>query len=216
MKKFLSLVTIIILLTINVNVLKADCEQDKEDAKYISYFTNPIIQDDKINIYTDLYGIKENMYVTVYDSISKETKTYNYGDENFEYGALYIRSWDVNEKIEYVIKVYSNLCEKDEVLNTIEISHDKVNKYAYSDICKENDNVYKSEWCEPYKDTSNMSEKEIEKKIKQDAKSFDFKYNVKIIVKKYYLFVLIPVLLISIFYIVRIILIKRNKKKQVM
>ncbi len=213
MKKIFNFVFVSLLLVIGMTNLSATCEEDKENAEYIYYYIAPYIKDDKVNFIAEVGGLSDSMYVTIYNSLTDETNTYRYGDEIRVDDRITYNLENVNKAFNYDIKVYSSECSSDEVLSSKEFEYDGViNKYMDNEVCLDSNTIYKSDLCNPYTDTSKMTEEEFVKKVKGQIKSYDRNGKVWDIIKKYYLFVLIPVVLITLFFIVRIFIVKRKRK----
>ncbi len=136
---------------------------------------------------------------------------------------LKLKSPDIFTNITYEIKTfYTNQeCGIDPIkvfsietgiynkLSDLKICWDKL----YLDICK---NYYTTEDIEKFGNIQNFSEEKINELVneelsKEEKKS---KTNLKDIIKEYYLYVLIPIIFISIVYIIVIVIVKKRKEVQ--
>jgi hypothetical protein len=192
--------------------LKADCNTDKEIAKnmYIDGIAL-LADDDTIDIYIELYGLTEDMYAEYYNTFTGETLKYTWEDFKEENGNLYLVTKTVTKPSNFSVTIYSNSCGSDK-LRTYEYQYGTLNKYAVSDFCK--DNQHKSDWCKGDANTEGMTEEEVKKKVERDVKLYDAKAKVQESVKKYYLYVLIPFLLVILIYAIRIYLFKKKQDEK--
>ena len=85
--------------------------------------------------------------------------------------------------------------------------------FVSNEVC--NDRYDTIKYCNPFYDVKDMSLTEFIKLVNEEAAKLDVHYTFKDYVKMYYLYVLIPFLVISIVYIVRIIIFNRRKNQYV-
>lgn len=214
MKKIITLVFLMLVFSLNSLVLNADCESDKNDAEMVFYEVAPIYNDNgQIDIYLDMYGLTEELSVKIFNDFENQTHTYTYDDVDEFDGALGTIVSNVNREINYKVEIFSNSCGV-EPIKSYDSQVKKVNVYAFDDVCK--NEQYKSDLCKADADidTDKMTIEEFRKKVKKEIKNYDFKINIRTSVKRYYLFVLIPMLIVIIYFVVRIILLKREKNKK--
>ena len=108
------------------------------------------------------------------------------------------------EEEKYTIEVYGakgTSCEN-ELLKKMDYSVERFNKYIKDARCKDSD----SEYCKTFTNsTANMTEKEFEKALKKDidGDSKTASEYIKIFLK-YALFVVVPLAIVSVFYVIRI------------
>ena len=213
MKKLVFGFFAMVILSFNAAILSADCSDDKKIVEDIFITADPLYLNGQIDLYIDIYNLSDDIYLDFYNDKDKKSTIYSVEDikAQREEGVFNIVVPNVSEDIKYSFSFYSNSCGNEKI-KVIGDEIDKVNKYAYSDFCKGNHN--KSELCDVFADTEGMNEEEVKKKVEQQVKAYEFKLKIKSSVKKYYLFVLIPVLLIIIVFGVKIYLLKKKQKQK--
>ena len=149
-----------------------------------------------------LVGAKENLNDTlttaVYDEYIKK---------------LYIGSSIHYSPKKYTIYIYSNNINScyGELLRTMEYTVPAFNEFSLSTFCKENPDVKE---CGMTYDSSGLDEKKIDKLIKTaSVKNLPAKERLLNNLAKYWYFILIPILLISIYYSVKIHIYKKKVSK---
>lgn len=213
MKRKQKVIVVFIILLINLTNLKADCNIDKETVKdasieLIHYY------DEGINVDISVKGLNENFKIDIYDEVTDSSKMY--GEEAINDEMFYIQNkYEENKENNYKIDIYSNSCGE-EILRTLEIDDPKINIYALMEDCEKG--AGKSKLCDLYEDTSNLTKEEFLDKLSKDIKSFDTKHNrlnkINTIIKKYALFVILPIIAVCIFFLIKIYFVKKNNKKK--
>lgn len=211
MKKILMFMTALVIFSVNVYTLKADCNSITKEALEVEKEMLKINDEEGVKISTKIYNLTENLYVTVLNDYDNTPSTYHYSD--VKDGILTIDTTTILNSINYVIKVYSEdtTCGV-EPLKTLNYTTPKYNDYSTVDKCRGRESEI--EMCSAFYDNKGMTPEEFMKKLdkeikKQEEANHSFMYYVS----KYYLFVLIPVILVILVYVVRIIILKRGKAK---
>lgn len=212
MKKIFIILFSFMFCTLTIDALT--CSEIKENVNNISYDVLRLYDFEEAKVEINFYGLNENYKVEVQNSYNDEVKTYTNND--FKDGILTFNSETVLEKINYRIRVYaSDVNCTSNILKTYTFETPKYNSYITSSVC---DGMYDTiDLCNPFYDTGNMTLKEFNEKVTELSDIINEPFKAKVIkfIKNYYLYVLIPFLIISIIYIVKIILVKRRKKKYV-
>ena len=186
---------------VNMLTCKAVCNDDVLlAAKNIEVEAIPMTED-LIYYVIKISNLTPDVYVTVYEDDNKTTTTYTYEDSTD--GVIEIEHWYIYEKVYYTVNVYSSVdgCT-DESLNEIKVNTKKFNERSRSVICEENPDYEK---CGVFYEEANGEEitdeeflEEIEKYNEEKNLSFwDKTWNT---LKEYYLYVLIPIVVVSIIY----------------
>lgn len=220
MKKIILLNLTIFMSFIGIKIVNADCTLAKEEGKNILAVLNPstIKSDDT---YVNVYLPTENVYVTVQRNDEDIATTY-YNKDTEDGNRIQLKAPSIYTNYKYDIKVYytDSACGE-EPIKSMTIETGIFNVYSDSKICNTNTNYnldvcrrhYMPEDIKKYVDEKEISEDNISSIIDEEIKaSITVKDKVTNVIKEYYLYVLIPVLLISIFYIARIIVVKRKKR----
>lgn len=210
MKKILTFILIMLTLSINTYILKADCKDITKEISNVKSEMLKINTDDELTINMKISNLTENLYVVVMNDYDNSTNTYHYS--NFKDNTLDIYTANTLVKINYVIKVYSEdtTCGV-EPLKTINYTTPRFNEFSTYNRC----NDYKDlEICDVFYDTKEMTYDEYVKKVEKEIKKLeDSNHTFVYYILKYCLFVIIPILLIAAIYVVRIIILKRGKSK---
>ncbi len=201
MKKIIYSIFVIMLLGISVLKVNATCnDQVLLDAKNVTVEAIPMTEGD-IYYIIRISNLTPNVYVTVYEDDNETTTTYTYEDSNN--GTLDIEHWYIYERVYYTVNVYSDIdgCQ-DESLNVLKTNTKKFNdRWRYS-ICVENPELEK---CQPFYEApvgEEQTDEEFYEEVQQQKyeESLSFWDKAWIIVKEYYLYVLIPIIIISVCY----------------
>ena len=218
MKKYFVFLVIFVTFFISTQFLKADCESAIKEAENIKVSKIVRIPDSMPGEGNDndfLIGVSiENMsndfYAVVTNNYNSEEVTVK--AEDMVDGVALVSTPYIYKSVKMNVKIYSNnsdKCSSTDALIGVDVDSGVFNKYYYTWICQENRDL---ELCEPTKETDDIKEtdfkEQIEKKIEEKNKNLidrllDF-------LKKYYLFIICPILIISFVYIVRIIILKRR------
>ncbi len=209
------LLFLIIMCITGMSVLNADCEEAMEEGKYLIYFVDKAIDTSYDNI-LNIYMPKDVVYFKVKNDFNNENKTYTSIDKD-DSNLIKIKAPTNYENIKYTIEVYyADASCGVEPINTYTVETGKYNALSdmkicwdklYLDVCDTN---YDEKQIEKYKDVK--TEEELTKIVNKQLKEYN-RANTKPIdvVKKYYLYVLIPFLIVSCYYIPKIIIAKRKK-----
>ena len=201
-------IIILLLSLLPINNYYANSQTSEVDVEVIKYYN----RDDGAVVELIVYNLTSNFYIKVSNSYDDNVEIYKSEDrdENFN---IVIRSLDNYYNIKYTFEVYSNSDDnKDKLLKIIEKETYKLGPFALHWVCR--DAMY-YEYCDPFFDTD-LDEKEFIALVKEfkenEAKTWT--YVVVEIIKKYGLFVLIPIVIVSGFFVTRIILHKRSLKNE--
>lgn len=222
------LLSLFLLLTFNSKIY-AICESEEMN-KWVDEAHIEAIEDVNMDIYDDngnFVGVHEKKYhylLMIYpsrkDVYAKVTDSLTEG----EYDALYddtfytitVGSYTHNTKKKYTIILYGSedsACPG-EILKTLTYEANPYNKYMTYTYCEENPF---DDACTFNADTGTWTEDEFFKYVedqekKDELKNMSFFPKCWYYIKNYWFYVVIPVVLISIFYLITII-IEKNKKK---
>ena len=108
------------------------------------------------------------------------------------------------DETNYIINVYGakNSACPNELLRTIEYNVAPYNQYSKTNYCKENKD---EQICKTYIDTSNISEKEFYEKVTDESNvTIVEKENIFKIILEYLLFALIPIIIVTLVYNIKI------------
>ena len=207
------IVLVIILFSFNLN-LYAACDKEEliKEAEAVEVSATPQQSDEG-----DLYFLilvskmKNNMALVVSEDDNNTKITYKYFNTNK--GVLEIKNDYIFKKINYTIKIYSldNAC-KNMLLATKKVSTIKYNPYSKFDVCQGNELF---DMCKPFYE-GEIASKEVfnnaleeylkEKNVNNWGKIFD-------VIKEYYLYVLIPILIVTAGYYVQTSINKWRKRR---
>lgn len=210
MKKICMFLMLTILMS--VGKLEASCNDSQMLANDIEYSIFESYDYDDVKSEVEFYGLSDELYLEVTNDYNDDVDVYT--KDNFTDGVLVIQSKTVTEKINYSAKVYTTDTScSNKILRNINFSTNKYNIFVSNEVC--NDRYDTIKYCNPFYDVKDMSLTEFINLVNEEAAKLDVHYTFKDYVKMYYLYVLIPFLVISIVYIVRIIIFKRRKKQYV-
>lgn len=210
MKKVILVISVVLVsILFNVIDLKAECLTDTEVIKNSidSIYQLNYDVDKGFYFYITTYPIDDRVYIKIKGDGIEETK----GFLDAKNQVISVERYYIYEKVEYTVEIYSNMegC-KDELIKTISVTTPKYNNYRDSNVCEFN-KEYKL--CQPFEDTSKISEDELERQVKEYESNKNKTSLEKAIekVKEYYIYILIPVILIGGIYTYKIIKIKQKK-----
>lgn len=210
MKKSMGIFLVLFVSFFNLSIIKADCNDIKSEAELVGKNITNIGTRDYITVKIDIGDLTEKIYIVVLNDYNDEVKTYHYSDTKD--GLVSFETIDVNEKINYIVRVYSEdtTCGI-EPINTISFKTSSYNPYSLNDIC---DNDYNFEMCNYFYDVENMTLDEFRKQVSKLIEEEEKPFSKKLIefMLKYGLYVLIPFVLIVMIFVIRIIIFKRGKK----
>lgn len=215
MKKILFGTIVLMAFFVNTFTCKAVCNDDVLlAAKDVKVEAIPMTED-LIYYVIKISNLTPDVYVTVYEDDNETTTTYTYDDSKD--GVIEIEHWYIYEKVYYTVNVYSTVegCA-DESLNEIKVNTKKFNeRYGYVS-CEENPDYEK---CDPFYEAP-PGEEQTDKEFYEEIQEYNKKQNmsfwdkVSSTLKEYYLYVLIPIVVVSIVYIVLICVYKKRKGDQ--
>lgn len=229
----LFILTIICLFSVKINVF-AVCEDDElndwaetieiffqEDYTY-SYDSvdengNEIIKEHIAEYYYKLFVCAPRSDIDVKVTDSENTKEYSAIKCDFDNS--YIVGSDIHfSKKTYNFKIYGNSSSNcpGELLRTLKYTVPAYNKYVGTEFCILNPDV---ELCQADKDTSNMTEEEVEDYMaditeKNKINSMATSEKILYYIGKYWYYVVIPIIIVSVVYLVRIKLYKKKVEKE--
>lgn len=217
MKKIYILFTTLFTI-MNFSILNAtsdeECLIEYNDAmNVVAYTENSVEDDSSVLIQVKVENMTENTYVSIVNDYDNTIRNYYYSDT--VNGVLTVNSPNIYKKVKYIVKVYTKDqdCESDAV-TTYDLITDMFNIYYRYEICNVEGTFI--EMCSMFYDTSNMNEDEFLEEAKKEIDYLNRSTFTKIMdfIKEYYLFIIIPILLISGFYIYRIIILKRGRDEK--
>ena len=207
MKRDLKIFLFIITVIINTNILNASCEEAKDFAQDVEFVYSKINNSQKHTISLDISKLYyDELYVVVTNNYNDKSLKFTSEDKN-EYGYISFYTDNINESITYNLDIYSKSCSNNKI-RSLTLTTPKYNSYSERAICE--DKIDKIDECDPFYDVENITWQEFDKLVNDKIHA-----NKKMIInfiKTYYLFFLIPFVIISLFYITRIIIIKRRNK----
>ena len=212
MKKVFYVFAVLSVFLINIMLCKADCNDDVLfDAKNVIVEAVPMT-DDLIYYVIKISNLTPNIYITVYEDDNETTTTYTYDDSKD--GVIEIEHWYIYEKVYYTVNVYSDVegCMNDS-LNEIKVNTKKFNeRYGYVS-CEENPDYEK---CDPFYEApegEEQTDEEFYEEIQEYNKNKNMSFAEKIwaYIKEYYLYVLVPVCLVSLIYGIAIYVYKAKR-----
>lgn len=209
MKKILTFILIIITLSINTCILKADCTKITKEVSNVKSEMKAIDNDKETKVRIEVSNLTENLYVVVMEDYENSSITYHY--EDFVDGDLNLDIYKIIKTTNYIIKIYSEdtTCGT-ESLKTMSYKTPKFNVFYSNSKCQEN---RKLEMCNAFYDTKSMNANEFSQKLNEEIRKLEeSEKSFMDYILKYYLFVLIPIIIIVLIYIVRILILKRGNK----
>lgn len=212
MKKMSIIIFALFAFIFNLSLIKADCDDVKKEAMNVKQLVAEINTADLIDFEMTIYNLTENLYVVVLNDYNDEVMTYHSSD--FDNNSITFSTEDTLVNIKYVIRIYSedNSCSI-EPLNTLTITTNKTNSFAQNVVCR---NPYHLDICNPFYDVGDMTYEEYVKTVEEMVAELSKPFSSKVFefLSKYYLYILVPFLLIVGIYGVRIYIFKRGKKDE--
>jgi len=210
MKKLISVFLLLFVSLFNYSNLDADCNDVKSEADKVERYIVNVNTRDYITVNINIGNLTENLYIVVLNDFNEEVKTYHYSDANN--GMVSFDTVNVQESINYVVKVYSedNSCGI-EPLKTISFKTSKFNPYSLNDVCQ---NSYEIEMCDPFYDVEDMTLEDFNKEVGEIVEELEKTFGEKVLefISSYWLYVVVPFLIIVIIYGTKIFILKRGKK----
>lgn len=212
MKKILCVFIVVSVFFTNILTCKAICNDDVLlAAKNVKVEAIPMTED-LIYYVIKISNLTPEVYVTVYEDDNGTTTSYTYEDS--ENGVIEIEHWYIYEKVYYTVNVYSEVegCT-DESLNEITVNTKKFNeRYGYVS-CEENPDYEK---CDPFYEPpvgEEQTDEEFYEEIQEYNKEQDMSFLEKTwnAIKEYYLYVLIPIVIVAVIYGILIYVYKAKK-----
>lgn len=228
MKKFLFFVLIFFVCSLNINGLCYDSSLNEwalnTKIKFIDFNRNLINEETG----EPLYKTMDYSYILTVDNsrddiIIKASTSYG-----AEIEGIYVPGHKVYGLVDYTpkngaiynIKIYGNdksVC-KNELLKTITYEIEPFNFYYKTEECE----MYpEASLCTMYKDTSDVTEKEFKEEMKAYAESLNSDVDdpswFEIIISyflNYGIYILLPIVVLSIFYLKKIHVVKKNERKK--
>lgn len=215
--KYIKYFIIVLSVFMCINVLNAECDNAKQNGEYLwSVVDRATLKTDSTVV--KLFLFTDEVYYEISNDYNDTVEKYTYADID-EDSIIKFNSPDILTNVKYTVKAYytDNTCGT-EPIKTFEVETGIYNKNSdnkecwdklYLDVCKNN---YSPDELKEYESITN--DEELTKKIEEEDKVYneETKKSVLDIVKEYYLYVLIPCVVISVFYIIRIIIIKKRKE----
>ena len=213
MKKILFGTIVLMAFFVNTFTCKAVCNDDVLlAAKDVKVEAIPMTED-LIYYVIKISNLTPDIYVTVYEDDNETTTTYTYDDSKD--GVIEIEHWYIYEKVYYTINVYSDVEDcSGESLNEIKVNTKKFNeRYGYVS-CEENPDYEK---CDPFYEApigEEQTDQEFYDELQEYNKdqSMSFWDKVFSVIKEYYLYVLIPIVVVGVVYGVLIYVYKAKKE----
>lgn len=216
-------ISLIIMMSLigGINLLYADCEEAKSEGENLIVTVEPATLKDEDTI-LQVIMISDKIYLEISEDNTGSTNKYyksDLGDSVF----LTIKSPDIYSNVKYEIKTYysDETCGV-EPIKTYTVETGIYNKFSDSEVCWDKldldvcKNNYTADEVKKYYNDKELSEDNIEKIIKEEKtqKDAENKKSVIDIIKEYYLYVLVPIMVLSVFYVTRILIIKKRKEVQ--
>ena len=220
MKYFVKILLIIVMFTFILHVSATCNDSELVDSSHnvkVNFIEDEEIGDTNENAEEELDyayvlafdGANGDLKITVYDPIEKKTIDAEYSSKYKKYIVGSIIHYSPKT---YEINIYSSskTCSG-ELLRKINYTVPAFNEYSLSTFCKQNPNV---EECKMNYDASKMTSEDFNK-IKEKVNNDNILSSDNIFdnVKKYWFVVLIPILLISILYGIKIYSYKKKESK---
>lgn len=212
MKKILFGTVVFMAFFVNIFTCKAVCNDDVLlAAKDVKVEAIPMTED-LIYYVIKISNLTPDVYVTVYEDDNETTTTYTYDDSKD--GVIEIEHWYIYEKVYYTVNVYSTVegCA-DESLNEIKVNTKKFNeRYGYVS-CEENPDYEK---CHPFYEAP-VGEEQTDEEFYEEIQEYNKEQNmsfwdkVSSAIREYYLYVLVPIVVVGIVYGVLIYVYKAKK-----
>ncbi len=229
MKKVLLLGLAIFSLFVYSLELRADCSIKKEDASKITVSTEKSVQEvhvpdvnnegydedyEIVKVYAVVSNLKEGMSVLVTNDYNNKEETLNYSDS--DNGVLKIESPSIYMRVNIKVKVYASSGECNELLREESIKTESYNSYTNSELCTENKDL---KVCDPFYDANSKTPEEFKQLIKEEREDVieaNKTTGDKLVesLGKYWIFILIPILIIVIIFVIRIVIFNRGKSNE--
>lgn len=225
MKKKNLFIMLIVSLFTCVGLYNADCVTARMEGENLTILNYPSRVDDQNTSIIPILKSSQ-IYIQVTNDYNKEMNIYRNNKENEEMG-FEIISPDIYTNITYTIKTFynDNSCGTEAIktytvetgiYNQYNQSNACLNSEVYVERCKEH---YYSEDIKKFSDPSTLTEEDFVSKVEEDIKKGTnipddrtTKEKVLDAVKEYYLYVLVPFVVITIVSIVILIIVKRGKR----
>lgn len=211
------IIILIISCLMSISIYKADCSDAKNGAENLFLYLKPAqLSSDSTYIYVLIPD--DSFYLKVINTYDNLEKIYTRSDAD-ENGFVVIESPDIFENINYNINVfYTDTTCGIESIDSFEFETGIYNKYSSSSVCNEMQvdvcNInYTPEMIKKYYEDEKLSDSNIKDIIQKELKEKN-SYSFVDYVKKYYLYILVPLLIISVIYIPIIIFTRRKKKNE--
>lgn len=220
MKKYSILLIIFSIFFADINFLNADCENLIKEASKVKVFRtlefpDPKSSEDSYNSFIgiSIENLSENLYAEItndYNDAKVVVKLEDLVDGEYKYPSPNIR-----RNVKYTVSIYSNdeSCTSKDVIKSFNAETNIFNEYYYTTMCQDNPDL---EICQPILDNSDITPTEFENRFKDAIAYRDRTFFQKVIdfIKDYYLYALIPFLIISLVFIIRIVLLRRSGKNE--
>ena len=214
MKKITLCILVMVSLLFSVSELDASCKDASKDAEKIKYEIDKAATLEEFYIKAVIKGITENVYVKVTnenDSMIPD-KVFHYSDT--DKGTIKFDTDNFLYKNTYIVSIYSedDTCGTDP-LEQFDFVLPSYNSYSSYDGCKEYDYLPA---CDSFYDTEGFSEEDFNSLFEYQKiviKPATMSNLILHYIKKYWLFVVIPILIIVLIYTYRIVKLKKGEKK---
>lgn len=229
MKKSVLFMLLTVVSFIGILEVKADCSVVKADASNITVKTEKSIEKvhvpdennegyeedyEIVKIYTVISNLKDGMYVKVTNDFDNEELTLGYSDS--ENGVLKVEAPTIYKRVNFKINVYGSSEVCDEVVKEETITTESYNVYTNSDKCSQNKDL---DVCDPFYDANKFTKEEFEDLVDKERERVDEENKTFVdkaleSLSKYWIFILIPLVVIVGFFVVRIVILKRGKNNE--
>ena len=207
MRKSFWIIFLLAVFNIGLLNIKADCEEDRENASFLEVYKNNIVNEEVTTTRIDIMNLTSNLYVTI-------TNNYNNDSVRLEGDALgnaYYDTVNVHKGIKYEINVYSKDSNCKGILKAFDVVTEKYNEFSSLDVCI--GHYEDIELCNPFKKVDLSMEdfiKEVNNQINELSKANEsVNY-----VKEYYLYVLGPIVIGLIVFAIKVYLLRRGKENE--
>ena len=210
-KLFLIVLSMVVMFSFNM-LLKADCNNEELN-EWATTIKGEFIVNEKVDstmfdaaYFVTVSPMRDDIKIKVTDASGVSAYGQKYvGSETNVYG---VGCYTNLEPEKYKIQVYgdSNSLCPNELLRTLEVTVPRYNEMSKAEKCKDNKDI---EICKTFTNsTENMTEEEFKKELDEQTKknvvSNSILLKILKVIKEYLIYILIPFILVSIIYIVRV------------
>lgn len=216
-KKILLLIVGTFISTIGLNSFSAKCNNEEINAfaNDVYYTINGLFADESVEydrVEILIENVPEDIYIiAINNTLNKKTVI-----KEFENGLYALETPSIYEIYNYTLKIYSSSTEcENELLRTENFDTIAYNPYSKGSYCTElGEKAENFDGCYSFSSKKYDDEtftKALEKHLNQQPENVENK--IIELFYQYYYFALIPIAVLGVYYILRLTIIKRSKKK---